>query len=797
MNWHLRTEQTNTKSLEQKMNTTMLRTLALLAQLLLFWSGWAAAALHDQPPADSPFNMTGFIQAATLDNPADVLSGGSVTVNGTHIVIPRNTIVIMSASNISWQEVFAFAPCPWGLAAGTGPTSGQALPAGACADGNGQSGLALADTFTDPATGAPTQPLTTYEVTIAGNRIVDPADGKDKYVAGLVYMAQHALNLGQGMINFIDYATGTLHVGCPNLGAACAPGVGARVQINDPVGRFGRVVSPDPRFTADTDNPTIRAKTGYPMCIPRTAPPAAVVAGASPAAETDLLCPQRNRPLDPAVPNRPLGNFTLCNPEVSCAPNAAPVVAVGVLNARATAVPGSDATNQAPFQVGDYIEYSGPLQQDATGAITGLAGAVYVSAWQIIGNVGIFTSPGAIPAYLAQELLLQGVGGTPITAPVAVPQEQTTRIKTVGFFTDPTRTVDLFSVVVDPCSGFETEVPMLQGIPQDTGAVAWGRFRQVDQFGLFPISRQWRVRYTLRFTDPAGPVIAANGLTVMQFTAPVSEFITPENTVYGDPNLLAVPQNFQDFPFLARGEGPWRGDPLKIVGQLAPFPLTNSIPGLTPAAPAPFACPVAAQPTVTIIPPNQTVGQGTAVTLDASASHSNPNGHTLTYQWKQNSGPAVTFNPVTANVAKVTFTAPAVTANTGLTFQVLVTDSINGQQNVGTTLVEVTPRVTPFDTVAIAPAGIVYRTNRGVLNATATSSDSTCSAVLTLTAPGTNLPAGGVLMTPQGIPGPGVPCTYTFVSGRQIAPAPTSVTVTSTLGGSATDTVANGELRIR
>ncbi|MBS1138045.1 MAG: hypothetical protein H6R11_1999, partial [Proteobacteria bacterium] len=85
------------------MNTTMLRTLAFLAQLLLFWSGWAAAALYDQPPADSPFNMTGFIQAATLDNPADVLSGGSVTVNGTRIVIPRNTIVIMSASNISWQ----------------------------------------------------------------------------------------------------------------------------------------------------------------------------------------------------------------------------------------------------------------------------------------------------------------------------------------------------------------------------------------------------------------------------------------------------------------------------------------------------------------------------------------------------------------------------------------------------------------------------------------------------------------------------------------------------------------------
>ena len=342
---------------------------------------------------------------------------------------------------------------------------------------------------------------------------------------------------------------------------------------------------------------------------------------------------------------------------------------------------------------------------------------------------------------------------------------------------------------------------MLQGIPQDTGAVPWGRFRQVDQFGLFPVARQWRVRYTLRSTDPVDPTtgkgnaVAANGLNVMQFTAPVSEFITPENTVYGDPTLLTVPQNFQDFPFLVRGEGPWRGDPAHIVGQLAPFPLTNSIAGLTPSAPAQFACPAAAQPTVVIAPASQTAAQGTTVTLDASASHSNPLGDALTFQWTQNSGPAVAL--ANANSAKASFQAPAVTANSGLTFQVTVTDSKTGQKNIGTSLVEVTPVRVPADTVSIAVGGVVYRTNRGVLNATATSSDSTCSAVLTLTAPGTNLPAGGVLMTPQGIPGPGVPCTYTFVSGRQIAPAPTSVTVSSTLGGSATATVANGELRIR
>lgn len=36
---------------------------------------------------------------------------------------------------------------------------------------------------------------------------------------------------------------------------------GARVVINDPVGRFGVVHDQWPLFTADTDNPSIRAST--------------------------------------------------------------------------------------------------------------------------------------------------------------------------------------------------------------------------------------------------------------------------------------------------------------------------------------------------------------------------------------------------------------------------------------------------------------------------------------------------------------------------------------------------------
>src|SRR5207248_2190149 len=131
--------------------------------------------------------------------------------------------------------------------------------------------------------------------------------------------------------------------------------------------------------------PTIRSKTGYPMCIPRTTPPKAFPAGQQfplPAGyvETDQLCPQVNRPLDPAVTNnQPLGNFTLCNPgAVTCLANTPPA-APGVLNAVATAIPISNSNQQAPFMVGDSIEYSGTLQEDANGQ--------YISAFQIVDNV--------------------------------------------------------------------------------------------------------------------------------------------------------------------------------------------------------------------------------------------------------------------------------------------------------------------------------------------------------------------------------------------------------------------------
>jgi len=221
---------------------------------LMAWMVVAAAWPRDaraQLPLQamgSIFEMTGFIQAATLDDePAgDPFRGGTLTINNHVVVIPRYTIFQMPATSLTWAEFFELAPEAYRK--------------------QGQTGLALRDT---------PRPDYTFEVSVQGNR-VEPGG---KYIAALVYVANQSLQAHQGFISAIDYVNGELIVG------------GARVRLNDPIGRFGRAMSHDVRFTIDEDNPTVKTETGYPMCLPRTDPGTA----------DDPLCPQGNRPAGKSI----------------------------------------------------------------------------------------------------------------------------------------------------------------------------------------------------------------------------------------------------------------------------------------------------------------------------------------------------------------------------------------------------------------------------------------------------------------------------------------------------------------
>jgi hypothetical protein len=88
-----------------------------------------------------------------------------------------------------------------------------------------------------------------------------------------------------------------------------------------------------------------------------------------------------------------------------------------------------------------------------------------------------------------------------------------------------------------------------------------------------------------------------------------------------------------------------------------------------------FTVAVTNAPPVANAGPDQTVSEGAPVTLNGSSSNDPNLGQTLSFQWTQTGGPAVTLGG--ANTATATFTAPnlADLQCVSLTFQLKVTDS--------------------------------------------------------------------------------------------------------------------------
>ncbi|MGZ7063732.1 MAG: hypothetical protein ACXVKD_12855 [Candidatus Angelobacter sp.] len=741
------------------------------------------------------FDTVGFIQAATIDHPVgtagDLVSGGTIKVNDHVIIVPANSIVQMPAATLSWGQVFAQAPA-------NVSNSGTA------------SGLALADCLPPIGIGIGCMPGT-WEAHVQGNIVAsaacglhnDPSTGlpltSPCYIAGLIFLSQQSLNSSTGFISAIDYANGILIVN------------GRAVMINDPpipgltnvavpgrnVGRYTMGQSPDIRFTVDQANPTIRSQTGYPMCIPRVAPGTApshpVVAGSLVMSTEDDRCPQRNRPLDTSGSFAP--TFTMAPPRAD--PLTTPPSGV------------SDPWEQMPFEVGDSVTYSGILMPPcAPGTGPGTSAACVldltapqsnyiIAAYQVIGNVGVYTYPGANPAYMAIDVLLQGTGGVPDPN---IPQEATSRVRVEGFSTDPSRPLDILALDQD-CNGTLTDrlsAPWSLAFFVDQGppiGAKKGRFRFVPAGGAFlpPVSLV-RVRLSgyagyvsASLTDPNGvplasPTISANGLAYGQYNAPDFTFIFPENLIVGGP---IVTYNFQDFPWLVNGTGPLNGNPNYMVGQLAPWPdLTapalSCTPGVTPSLNANF--------TVNPDGVSSPATSGNPVTLNAVASVESGATNLV---WTLR--PAWPMQCATFDCSVATFT-PNSAGN--VTIQLTATQVLNGVV-IGTATSSFTLKVTNKSTDAVTITSAVYRTSKARLDVAATSSVVQATppgCTLTNVLPGCmkatldiiNIATGqpyAALMTNAGAGN----YTVTFTG----IPLPNLVTVTSGNGGSATSAVTS------
>ncbi|HEY8212352.1 MAG TPA: M36 family metallopeptidase [Myxococcaceae bacterium] len=106
-------------------------------------------------------------------------------------------------------------------------------------------------------------------------------------------------------------------------------------------------------------------------------------------------------------------------------------------------------------------------------------------------------------------------------------------------------------------------------------------------------------------------------------------------------------------------------------------------------------CPV---PPVAAAGPDQVVNEGAAVILNATGS-TDADGNPLTFQWTQTAGPMVALSGLTTAVT--TFTAPSVTSDTTLTFQVKVNDGSLSD----TDSVDVLVRATAANVAPTARAG--------------------------------------------------------------------------------------------
>ncbi|KAJ7938290.1 hypothetical protein B0H13DRAFT_2572062 [Mycena leptocephala] len=191
---------------------------------LVFWRALALVVLANivscQTPTaktydPSPFNFIGTIDDMTLDVAGGPLAGGTITVNGLKVTVPKNTLVTLPSITCAWSEMF------------------------------------IIDNNNNTKPNLPLLGTVSWEATVYGNII------RGERIAGLIYIVQESTQVLQGFITQINYTTG--HFWVDTL----------ECVLNDPVGRYGHAYTKNPLWTVDPDNPSVHSSTGVPLCIPR------------------------------------------------------------------------------------------------------------------------------------------------------------------------------------------------------------------------------------------------------------------------------------------------------------------------------------------------------------------------------------------------------------------------------------------------------------------------------------------------------------------------------------------------
>jgi len=447
-----------------------------------------------------------------------------------------------------------------------------------------------------------------------------------------------------------------------------------------------------------------------------------------PSVKDDPLCPKKNRPLDSF--GTPLNIFDFAAPPV---PEGEP-----------------DPNFAAPVMIGDHVLYSGTYVEEDL-----------LAAYYLEDNLGFYTAPGTQPVYLAIVVANWGIIGNPAG------EIGQTRVE--GFVTDENRNVEVYAREIDPCTAEVNERLLSVVVPRNTAVRGQWRYRtNVDD--IMPPTRDVVARISGESSFEQG-----NGLLSGQFIQPVMDagWIWPELIVFGQNQ---IPNDFQLLPLLAQGIGPWTGgvpgndiftgDNIPMVGQLDPWPETLGFP------PTAAVCPTGTVPAANA-GPDVTVRPGALITLAGTTS--TPNATGLSWKWSQSQGPKA--NITNANNQTALFRVPSNVDDVKFAFNLTLSDGEGETVNTVTYSVQ----SAAVDIVTIDEIDYNSGKGTGILSVIAHTNVIDGSAFLQLstlnpTIAPTNMTANG---------------DGSFHLLFNVKPEPELIVVTSNLGGSASNAVAN------